>query len=65
MHMMNHAQMLPILQGEKFISPVSATGLMMYCALASHVVVDSGQQFVESVSQPLAQEHPLAHCCAG
>ena len=61
MHIIDHAQMLPILQGEKFISAVSATGLMMYCELASQVVVDSGQQLVESVSQPLLHEHPPAH----
>lgn len=53
--------MLPILHGEKFISPVSATGLMIYCEFALHVDVDNGQQLIESVSHPLLHEHPLAH----
>ena len=54
-------QMLPMLQGENCISPVSATGLMMYCELASQVVVDSGQQVIELVSHSPLQEHPSAH----
>ena len=54
--------MLPMLQGEKFISPVSATGLIMYLESASHVEVESGQQLVESVSHPFEHEHPSAHC---
>ncbi len=61
----DNAQMFPMLHGEKFISPVSATGLMMYCAFALQVLVESGQQLVESVSQPLLHEHPLAHCYGG
>ena len=55
-------QMLPILHWEKFISPVSATGLMMNWALASHDDEENGQQVFESVSHPLSQEHPSAHC---
>ena len=54
-------QMLPMLQGENCISPVSATGLMMYCELASQVLVDSGQQVIELVSHSPLQEHPSAH----
>ena len=54
-------QMLPMLQGENCISPVSATGLMMYCELASQVVVDSGQQVIELVSHSPLQEQPSAH----
>ena len=50
-----------MLHGEKFISPVSATGLMIYCEFALHVDVESGQQLIESVSHPLLHEHPLAH----
>ena len=55
-------QMLPILHCEKCISPVSATGLMMNWALASHDDEENGQQVFESVSHPLSQEHPSAHC---
>ena len=54
--------MLPRLQGENFISFVSATGLMMNCEFASHEDVESGQQLVESVSHPFEHEHPSAHC---
>lgn len=53
---------MPILQGEKFISPVSATGLMMNCEFASHVEVERGQQLTDCDSHPFAHEHPSAHC---
>ena len=48
--------MLPMLHCEKFISPVSATGLMMNCELASQVLCVSGQH----VGEP-ADPQPSAH----
>ena len=52
-----NVQMLPRLQGENFISFVSATGLMMNCALASQELPEKGQHCAELV--PVAQ--PSAH----
>lgn len=55
--------MLPILQGEKFISPVSATGLMMNCELASQDATLLGQQLTPLVLQPPEHEQPSAQSC--
>ena len=54
--------MLPMLHWEKFISPVSATGLIMNCEFASYVDVESGQLSVESVSHPFEHKQSSAHC---
>lgn len=59
----NYAQMLPILHGEKFISPVSATGLMMNCELASQDATLLGQQLTPLVLQPPEHEQPSAQSC--
>ena len=57
--------MFPTLQGEKFISPVSATGLMMYLALASHELAENGQHTFELVMHPFVSSHeqPSAQSC--
>jgi hypothetical protein len=50
----DNIQIFPVEHGEKFISPLAATGLIKNLEAALQVVVDRGQQGVVSL-------HPSAH----